>query len=477
MNESTAPLESSGASGSPGPSGSDEPSVSGAPSGSAAPSRSSAPAGSSTGRALDRNVDLLPDALPAAWLLGEPTVRGRIKVRAEDFLVDEIPLYEPAGEGEHLYVRIQKRHLAHAELMAILTDHYGVGSAAIGFAGMKDRVGITQQTVSIHLPGVDAPAPPVDSRLEILWQARHANKLRRGHLGGNRFSIRVRDVDPLKGPEIWRRLRRLVATGVPDYFGPQRFGYRRNNHVVGRLLLLRAHEALLAELLGALGTPFPEHQREARELFDAGRYDESLRLWHRGDRAERAALRALASGASPARAVRAVARDDRDFWISALQSAIFNRVLSQRVIEGSLGVLEPGDIAFLHQKGALFRVSPEELASTDPERELPGRLARFEISPSGPLPGTGVLLPSGRSLERELAAIEEFRAAALLEPGPDAPAGTRRPLRVQISNASIEASFDEHGPFVRLAFDLPKGAYATVVMRELFKDVNGEGLE
>lgn len=413
----------------------------------------------------------LPDPMPTTWLLGEPPLQGRIKMRAEDFLVDEIPLYEPSGEGEHLYLRVQKRHMAHGEFVDLLASHYGVPIGAIGFAGMKDRVGVTQQTISVHLPGRSEVPPPTDGRIEILWQARHVNKLRRGHLRGNRFAIRVREVDPLKTPLLWKRLERLVAVGVPDFFGPQRFGYRRNSHVLGRLLLAGTPEVLLAELLGARGSPFPEHQREARELFDAGDLEQSLRRWHRGDFAERAALTALLRGAAPSRAVRAIRGEDRAFWISALQSAIFNRVVEQRLAAGTLGALEVGDVAYRHDNGSVFLVTEEDIASTDPERAIAARLSSFTLSPSGPLPGTGMVAATGAIAACEREAVAAFRGEALEVPSAEAPAGTRRPLRVQVSNAAIEGSMDEHGPYIRITFDLPKGAYATVVLRELLRDV------
>jgi len=415
----------------------------------------------------------LPDPLPTRWLLDPPTVTGRIKARAEDFLVDEIPLYEPSGEGEHLYLRVQKRHLAHGELIAILAGHYGVRPDAIGFAGMKDRLGITQQTLSIHLPGRTDPPPPRDGRLELLWQARHANKLRRGHLKGNRFAIKVRDIDALKAPVLWKRLTKLTELGVPDFFGPQRFGYRRNNHVLGRLLLENRHEELVGELLGAKGSPFPEHQREARELFDAGRYAESRRGWHHGDFAERAALSAIIAGATPTKAVRAVRREHRAFWISALQSAIFNHVLAERIAQGRLASLDAGDVAYLHGNGAVFVVTEEDLRTVDPGRSIVERVAAFEISPSGPLPGRGCVATFGATAEAELEALRRFQAESLLEEHADAPAGTRRPLRVRVENAAIEASYDEQGPFIKLVFDLPKGAYATILLRELFTDLSG----
>jgi len=418
----------------------------------------------------DRLIDRLPDPLPSRRLLEPPTLSGRIKLRAEDFLVDEIPLYEPAGEGEHLYLRLQKRDMPHGEMMSMLAIHYGVGLGAVGFAGMKDRVGVTQQTVSIHLPGIEAPPPPQNERLEILWQARHVNKLRRGHLRGNRFSIRIRDIDPLKAPHLWTRLRTLERLGVPDFFGPQRFGYRRNTHRLGHLLLQARFDDLVQELVGSRGSPFPEHQRAQRELADAGRYAESLPLWSRADVSERAVLRVLAAGGSSQRAVRAVHRDDRAFWCSALQSAVFNRVLDRRLEQGTLAALHEGDVAFIHDNGALFLVTAEDLAHDEARPPLAERLARFEISPSGPLPGPGLLAAAGATAAEEHEALRRFSAEALLEAASGGPEGARRPFRVRVSNPALEASMDEHGMFIRLAFDLPKGAYATVLLRELLLD-------
>ena len=95
-----------------------------------------------------------PDPQPRSHLLSRDGVpSGVVKERADDFLVEELPLYEPEGEGEHLYLGIQKRMMAHAELLRLLGRHFGVAESAIGAAGMKDRLAITRQTVSIHLPG------------------------------------------------------------------------------------------------------------------------------------------------------------------------------------------------------------------------------------------------------------------------------------------------------------------------------------
>lgn len=415
------------------------------------------------------------DPLPRRRLLAGSAsgVGGRLKDRSEDFLVDEQPLYEPSGEGEHLYLGVQKRDMPHSEMIEVLARHYGVAEAAIGFAGMKDRIAVTRQAVSIHLPGKAAPAEgPSHERLAVLWQARHGNKLRRGHLAGNRFSIRIRGIDPTKAPAVWAALRELERRGVPDYFGAQRFGYRRNTHRLGRHLVAEEWEPLLAELVGTR-SPYPDHQRQQRELFDSGRFGESLPLWGRHDRAERVALMRLAEGMSPRQAVLAIAPHTRAFWVNALQSAIFNRVLDARIGEGLFGSVVVGDVAMRHDSGGQFLVT-RELAEGG---SLAARADAFEISATGPMPGPGMVEAAGDVLERERAAARDLGVdPAVLHASPHRAEGTRRPFRVVVRNVELDSGIDEHGQFIRVAFDLPKGAYATVLLREILGDATGAGL-
>jgi tRNA pseudouridine13 synthase len=98
----------------------------------------------------DSNETLGP--LPQQRLLPQPDLSGRIKLRTEDFLVEELPLYQPSGRGEHLYLFIQKEGIAHSEMIKHLRQHFRVHDRDIGFAGMKDRSAVTRQLVSVHLP-------------------------------------------------------------------------------------------------------------------------------------------------------------------------------------------------------------------------------------------------------------------------------------------------------------------------------------
>lgn len=440
---------------------------------------------------MTRSALAILDPRPQRHLTATEGTGGVIKERAEDFLVDELPLYEPAGDGEHLYLFVEKANTSHGEMMSVLQRHFNVSEDAIGYAGMKDKIGVTRQLVSIHLLAPEPTTSLEHDRVRILWSARHRNKLRRGHLAGNRFVLRIRQVDPLNVRSATQTLRELERHGVPNYFGYQRFGYRLNNHLLATSLLAGDWQGVLDELLGATGTPFPERQRGGREAFDRGDYETAATLWTRSDRSERAAVNALRRGEGAQRAVTSIGRIGLHFWISALQSAVFNSVLDQRIDGGILGDLLEGDLAWKHGaptdggavtpgRGAVFAVTAKELASG----ELRSRLDTLEISPSGPLWGRDMKRAEGITGEKERDAlraaglsIDMFDTAVGGTPGVKSPImlkGARRPLRIPIRNTEIDGGVDEHGNYIRLAFDLPRGSYATIVLREIMKCAEAE---
>lgn len=411
----------------------------------------------------------LGDPMPRRRMLDSPILPGRIKLRDQDFIVDEMPLYEPSGEGEHLYLRVQKTGLTHTELVEILKRHFNVPEEAIGAAGMKDRVAMTSQTVSVHLPGkggdpAQAAGAIEHDRLQVVWADWHVNKLRRGHLAGNRFSIRIRDLDPLQAPAVWSALRALESRGVPNHYGTQRFGYRRNTHRLGSLLIQQRWADLCAEILGTTGSWFPAHQRSQREAFDRGELKAASRGWGRRDIAERKVAKALERGSSPKEAIRAVSRHMRSFWVSALQSSIFNDLLERRLEAGTIDECEAGDVAFRHETRKSFLVD-------EVSQEIRDEVSGFMLSPAGPIVGPGMPQAAGEVLARERTV---FAAAEMAENALDDLEfdfkGTRRPYRIRLENVELDSGFDEHGPFIRVAFDLPRGSYATVVLREIIGD-------
>lgn len=209
-----------------------------------------------------------------------PGTGGTLKARPEDFLVEEIPAYEPCGEGEHIYLFIEKTNIATLQLVRMLSDHFGVRRDAIGFAGLKDKLAVTRQLFSVHVPGKkpeDFPALQAPN-VVVHWVDRHTNKLRRGHLNGNRFIIRVRDAEPGRITYAAKALQILARRGVPNRIGPQRFGHLMNNHLVGRAMLRNDAQAVLDELLG----PNPlatERHAEGRTLYRQGKFAEALELF------------------------------------------------------------------------------------------------------------------------------------------------------------------------------------------------------
>jgi tRNA pseudouridine13 synthase len=418
------------------------------------------------GSEMETQTEGILNPLPQHYLTDDEGIGGRIKVRPEDFVVDELPLYEPCGEGEHLYLFIESSNISHVDLISAIREHFGVRETAIGYAGMKDKHAITRQMISVHLhrdpPSVEIP----NEHIRVLWAGRHTNKIRRGHLAGNRFSIRIRDVDPTAAPRVDRMIRRLERMGIPSYFGPQRFGYRCNSHMLGLAMLRGDWEGMLKELLGSQGSPFPEHQRERRQLFDRGEYDHALALWSKADRAERATLGALCRGWNARSAALAAGKTTWMFWISAFQSAIFNRVVDQRLESGQLDQLIEGDLAWKHDVRRVFPITQDVLLSG----ELEPRLESLEISPSGPMWGANMMRAGGLVDLTECAALES--AGMTLEEllaSPNVLEGTRRALRERLWNPDVEGGVDEHGSYIRVCFELPRGMYATVALREIMK--------
>lgn len=344
-----------------------------------------------------------------------PGTGGRIRTESEDFLVEELPAYEPLGVGDHAYLRVEKRGITTHEAVRRIARALGVAPRAIGFAGMKDANAVTVQTVSVeHVPVAAAEAALAGvPGVRLLSAKLHRNKIRLGHLRGNRFVLRVRECVPGAAARARAVLGELARAGCPNFFGEQRFGNRADNDAVGRLLV-RGETAAAEELAGG------DLRRKPRDL---------VRL-----------------------------------YVSAYQSALFNRIVAARMPH--LGRLETGDLAFLHDRGAVFRVE-------DPAAEQP-RADRLEISPSAPLFGTKTLLADGRPGEAERAVIAEEG----LEPpmfdvrGAGEFPGERRPMRVPVAGAEV-AEVPGDPASIEIRFDLPRGSYATVVLREVMKAPGG----
>jgi tRNA pseudouridine13 synthase len=409
-----------------------------------------------------------------------PGIGGVIKEKPEDFLVEEQPLYEPSGEGEHLYLYIEKRERTTTDVIRRLAKSFRVGKGDIGYAGLKDKRAVTRQHFSIYLPNKVNDAELLANvdcdSVKTLWAARHNNKLRRGHHAGNRFVIYVRQVEPTAVVRAKPILDRLTRSGAPNYVGEQRFGYRGDNAELGRLLLLERWSEFIDLLLGQPREADYAPTRAGREAYERKEYAAALEAWPRHHRPERQALDALRQGKAPRNVVLAIDPQQRDFLISAWQSDIFNRVMDRRLRDGLFDRLVEGDLAWKHDSRAVFAVDG---TTAEQENAAGGRVATLGVSPSGPMWGAGMTKPAGQVLAWETEAlaqtgIDDSRFAGGSHVRAE---GSRRPMRTPIKDPAVSGGVDERGPYVRLSFELGRGSFATALLREIMKTTGAAAAE
>jgi len=175
-----------------------------------------------------------PNAYPASG------ASATVKLLNEDFIVTELPLQLPSGEGEHIWLDIEKNGANTAFVAQQLAEAAGVQEWDVGYAGLKDRYAITRQWFSIYLPKGETPDLTLlqHPEFKVLRQSRHVKKLRPGDLQGNQFRIVLRDVTGDRDA-IEANLKAVASHGVPNYFGAQRFGFEGGNVEQGRAMLAR----------------------------------------------------------------------------------------------------------------------------------------------------------------------------------------------------------------------------------------------
>lgn len=163
------------------------------------------------------------------YMHGQPIAQGQIKTSNCDFKVFEHLGYDMSGEGEHLVLEIEKDGLNSAYAAKLIARWAGVTQREIGYAGKKDRYGITRQQISVHLPGKESPdvADLESPQLKVLHATRHNKKIKTGALKGNNFELIIRGLTLSQAIE--ERLQAIQKYGVPNYFGAQRFGFDGDN--------------------------------------------------------------------------------------------------------------------------------------------------------------------------------------------------------------------------------------------------------
>ena len=170
------------------------------------------------------------------YSLAHSSIDFHFKQSPRDFVVEEIPLYEFSGEGEHLILLVRKKNLATTEMIGHIARYLGIKNKEIGYAGLKDKHAMTKQYISLHKKHEEALEGFNFEGIKIISKTYHNNKLRIGHLQGNRFYIKVKKVNPTSAAKIDEALKNIAEVGMPNFFGYQRFGNDGNNHILGEKL-------------------------------------------------------------------------------------------------------------------------------------------------------------------------------------------------------------------------------------------------
>jgi len=179
----------------------------------------------------------MPKSINTPRAYGDTLGKALFKKTPEDFIVNETLVFEPEGEGEHVYLYIKKRNTNTQWLAAELAKFANIKQRDISYAGLKDRNAVTRQWFSLLLHK-DKEPDWSEFKLEgidILKATRHRSKLRPGMAKINQFIITLHETD-CDEAALKQRIELINQFGVPNYFGEQRFGHDDNNLVQARLL-------------------------------------------------------------------------------------------------------------------------------------------------------------------------------------------------------------------------------------------------
>lgn len=352
-----------------------------------------------------------------------PIKQALYKAKPEDFVVNERLEVDFTGEGEHLWLHIKKSGINTAYLAKLLSEWADIPLRDVGYSGLKDRLALTTQWFSLRLPKKQKPDSdfaPVDIKehetVKIIAEHWHNKKLNRGTHNANQFVITLRDIEFAKDQtlgdksSVEQHLQTISKTGVPNYFGPQRFGFGGNN--------IREALNLFARPLKSTSSAKKKNKRKS------------------------------------------AVREQNSMELSAARSLIFNQILAARVQDGSWNTGLNGEVFNLNGSGSIF-------ASEHMDETLQARLASGDIHPTAVMWGAGNDKVAGDAAELESTVVQQDALLAALATGLEQREvkAQRRALRLPVEDLSWRWADEQDGEqTLVLSFKLTTGSFATSVL-------------
>jgi len=398
---------------------------------------------------------------------------GKIRQSNEDFFVDEVPLQLPSGEGPNTWMHIEKNGRTTLDVVLDIARELHLSRKRTGFAGMKDRSAITRQWLCIsnitpeELPDFNE----VLHNVKILEIKQNQKKLRMGQLKGNKFKINIRNTNnPSEDKEIAENvLESLKITGVPNYYGYQRFGeVRSTTHLVGKCLVEGDIQKAVNTYIGNPNEGEHNQPYEARKLYDEGKLEEAYNLMPKSMRYEKSMIKELMISKKKhnelvekdyIRAIESLPKPLKRMFVNAYESYLFNKIVNERAKIGINKYFE-GDIIIDSEERWVHEINEDTIQED---------IDNFTLNPTAPLLGSKVPLAEGPQGEIERNVIKNEKIVKESFACPKTPKlgshGVRRSLRFKIEDTHVEQIDDG----ISVEFFIPRGCYATAVLREIMK--------
>ena len=398
---------------------------------------------------------------------------GVIRQCNEDFYVEEVLLSQPTGQGQNTWIEILKDGKTTLDVVLDIARHLHLSRKRMGFAGMKDKSAITRQWLCVsNITPEELPSDLEDIlyNVKILDIKANQKKLRIGQLKGNKFKIAIRNIDDvdLACENARSVLDSLEITGVPNYYGYQRFGeLRSNTHLVGKALVEGNVKKAVDTYIGNPTEGEFSQIYEARQLYDEGKLQESYDLMPKSMRYEKYMLRELLHSNKKGhleekdyiKSIEALPKPLKRMFVNAYESYLFNKIINERSKIG-INKYYPGDIIIDKEEHWVHEINEDTIEED---------INNFTLNPTAPLIGSKVPFAQGIQGEIENKVIEEENISPESFACPKTPKlgshGIRRSIRFKVEQTNVQ-KIDEG---IEVEFFIPKGCFATAVLREIMK--------